>query len=446
MTASRSRSAFLAFSIALLALSTRPGADAAPRRYSLRLLEPPERLDYAAPFDMNDRGEIAGYAAPEPYHPLAAALHIDDSGASEILPAEGDPPSFNFAWGITDEGIIVGQSDRRACLWEGGTLRFLQAPEAVFSGVAAAANGSGLICGNYGDSDEIGPRHCVWTDPALPPVTLKGLFLENTVGTAWDINEAGHMAGSSGGIEGGFVAAFWESKDATPVPIGPLPGAMNSEARAINEKADIVGRSSFESFETQAFIWKGEEEELQGMPFLEEASPGYAEAFDVNDWRQVVGTARVSGRVHAVLWQDGEAHDLNSLVTGADERVRYLSSAGAINNSGQIAAEAVLSSSAPEADLPRWIAVLSPLFIRGDSNGDGKVDVSDPVATLGYLFLGDAAPGCIEAANTNDEGDVDISDAVHTLNYLFAGGEAIPPPFPEEGADPTPGGVSCLSM
>ena len=59
MTSSRSRSAFLAVIIALIALSTWPVAEAAPRRYSLRLLEPPERLDYAAPFDMNDRGEIA---------------------------------------------------------------------------------------------------------------------------------------------------------------------------------------------------------------------------------------------------------------------------------------------------------------------------------------------------------------------------------------------------
>ena len=84
-------------------------------------------------------------------------------------------------------------------------------------------------------------------------------------------------------------------------------------------------------------------------------------------------------------------------------------------------------------------------FIRGDANGDGAVDIADPSATLGFLFLGDAAPGCLEAANANDEGDIDISDAVHTLNYLFLGGEPIPPPFPGEGADPTPGAPGCSS-
>ena len=88
---------------------------------------------------------------------------------------------------------------------------------------------------------------------------------------------------------------------------------------------------------------------------------------------------------------------------------------------------------------------LPTLFIRGDANGDGAVDIADPSATLGFLFLGDAAPGCLEAANTNDDGEVDISDAVHTLNYLFVGGAPIPPPFPEKGIDPTPGPPGCSS-
>ena len=438
MAASFRRLASL-LSIALLPLSLQ----AAPPRFAVRLMEPPDRLEYSAPFGLNDRGEIAGYAAPEPFHPLAAAIRISASGDATVLPAEGDPPSYNFAYEITNGGRVVGISDRRACYWVGGERKYLQVPESVFSGAAAAANEAGIICGSYGDSDEIGPRHCVWTALDQPPLTLKGLFGENTVGTVWGINEKGEMAGSSGGVEGGFVAAYWPSPGADPFPIGPLPGAFNSEARAINESGDIVGRSSFESFETQAFLWKMEEEELVPLPFLEEG-PGYAEAFDVNDRRQVVGTMRVSGRVHAVLWQDGAAHDLNTLVVGADPRIRYLSSAGAINNAGQIAAEAVVSEN-EELDLPRWIALLSPLFIRGDANGDGAVDIADPVATLGFLFLGDATPGCLEAANANDEGDIDISDAVHTLNYLFLGGEPIPPPFPEEGADPTPGAPGCSS-
>lgn len=85
------------------------------------------------------------------------------------------------------------------------------------------------------------------------------------------------------------------------------------------------------------------------------------------------------------------------------------------------------------------IAEISPElhFIRGEMNGDGVVDVSDPIVILGYLFLGEAAPDDIEAADANADGDVDLTDAVFILNFLFSGGETIPPPYPERGPAPS---------
>src|SRR6185436_6181336 len=44
------------------------------------------------------------------------------------------------------------------------------------------------------------------------------------------------------------------------------------------------------------------------------------------------------------------------------------------------------------------------LFRRGDTNADAHVDVSDSIATLGYLFLGSGAPACLDAADANDDG------------------------------------------
>ena len=43
-------------------------------------------------------------------------------------------------------------------------------------------------------------------------------------------------------------------------------------------------------------------------------------------------------------------------------------------------------------------------FIRGDSNDDDKVELSDPVRLLGYLFLGSEPPPCLDAADGNDSG------------------------------------------
>ena len=73
------------------------------------------------------------------------------------------------------------------------------------------------------------------------------------------------------------------------------------------------------------------------------------------------------------------------------------------------------------------------VFLRGDCNDDGTVDLSDPVCALNWLFGGAATPACIAALNTNGDDDVNIADPVSLLNYLFAGGLAPAVPFPDCG-------------
>ncbi|MBI4584721.1 MAG: PKD domain-containing protein [Planctomycetes bacterium] len=81
-----------------------------------------------------------------------------------------------------------------------------------------------------------------------------------------------------------------------------------------------------------------------------------------------------------------------------------------------------------------------PRFLRGDSNADGKVDISDPIVTLGFLFLGNPVLlACRDAADANDDGMVDMSDAIWTLTFKFLGAVEIPAPGPDScGVDPTP--------
>jgi hypothetical protein len=85
------------------------------------------------------------------------------------------------------------------------------------------------------------------------------------------------------------------------------------------------------------------------------------------------------------------------------------------------------------------------LFLRGDSNGDTLVNISDPLATLGFLFLDGRRPHCLDAADANDDGSVDMSDPIFTLDFLFRGVTvSMPPPNGEPAADPTPDEISCL--
>lgn len=88
---------------------------------------------------------------------------------------------------------------------------------------------------------------------------------------------------------------------------------------------------------------------------------------------------------------------------------------------------------------------LPPSFRRGDSNSDGKVDISDSLRTLAFLFLGADVPGCLDAADANDDNKVDLSDPVFALSFLFLGGAPLPDPGGEScGQDPTDS-IGCLS-
>jgi hypothetical protein len=77
------------------------------------------------------------------------------------------------------------------------------------------------------------------------------------------------------------------------------------------------------------------------------------------------------------------------------------------------------------------------LFLRGDPNLNGNVDLADAVYILQYLFAGGARPVCLDAADPNDSGSVDIGDGIYILSYLFTNGTPPAFPFPSPGVDPS---------
>jgi len=81
--------------------------------------------------------------------------------------------------------------------------------------------------------------------------------------------------------------------------------------------------------------------------------------------------------------------------------------------------------------------------VRADASGDEKVDLSDAVATLGYLFLGGGELPCLNAADSDDSGVIEITDAIFLLGYLFLGQRSIPEPYPACGLDPSPDLLGC---
>ena len=81
-------------------------------------------------------------------------------------------------------------------------------------------------------------------------------------------------------------------------------------------------------------------------------------------------------------------------------------------------------------------------FIRGDTNQDAGIDLSDSIWTLSFLFAG-GDMHCLDASDVNDDGAVDLSDAVYGLVFLFNDGNPPGAPFPDLGLDPTPDEIGC---
>jgi hypothetical protein len=77
------------------------------------------------------------------------------------------------------------------------------------------------------------------------------------------------------------------------------------------------------------------------------------------------------------------------------------------------------------------------IFRRGDANADGRVDLSDAIFSLSYLFLGKATPQCLKSANFDGNKALEVTDAIYLLGHLFLGGPAPPEPFSSCGIETT---------
>ena len=99
---------------------------------------------------------------------------------------------------------------------------------------------------------------------------------------------------------------------------------------------------------------------------------------------------------------------------------------------------AIFASTVPRT-VPGQLKVVPDVvvFVRGDVNEDRGVDASDAVSILRYLFLGEAGPNCLDAADVNDDGRINIGDPINLLTTVFRGTVSIADPYPLSGSDPT---------
>jgi len=83
------------------------------------------------------------------------------------------------------------------------------------------------------------------------------------------------------------------------------------------------------------------------------------------------------------------------------------------------------------------------VFIRGDTNRDGVVDLTDAIHELLVLFGVETSP-CLEALDVDDDSRLTLGDPIRILDFVFSAGPAPAAPFPEYGPDPSPAqGFPC---
>ena len=84
----------------------------------------------------------------------------------------------------------------------------------------------------------------------------------------------------------------------------------------------------------------------------------------------------------------------------------------------------------------------SPMFLRGDSNGDGILSQADVIALIRYFQSG-GLPSCADAADFDDSGYLDITDLVNLVGFFYLDGQYPSPPFRALGEDPTADELGC---
>ena len=69
-------------------------------------------------------------------------------------------------------------------------------------------------------------------------------------------------------------------------------------------------------------------------------------------------------------------------------------------------------------------------FVRGDSNRDGQMDVSDAIQILAFLFQG-GTNNCQPALDFNGDENINLSDVLGSLNFVFTGTGIPAAPYPD---------------
>lgn len=257
---------------------------------------------------------------------------FDDVTPVEIIDLGTLGGSTSTAVDIDNAGRIAGTSatsgdlGTQAFVWQAGTMTPLNTPDGQ-SSTAVAIGGDGRVVGHLisrtnGLSDTLTP--VIWVGGVISPLQT----LSETRALVADINAAGLMAGHTLSDTVNELL-IWQA-DATLSATVPLSPA--GSVAALGDRGAIAGTRRSAGGDDMAFLWRS-----GSFTDLGTLGGSSSTAFDVNQYRQIVGTSAITDDValHAFLWQDGIMLDLGLPDPLPDAPITGLRARG-INNAGTV--------------------------------------------------------------------------------------------------------------
>lgn len=265
-------------------------------------------VDFSMANDINNPGQVVGTSWEPGTTNLRAVLWSAKGGMVNLGTSGLRPPetAFSCAFGINNQGEIVGDADNFAFLWT--EKRGMVLLGSFWEGSAAwDINDQGQIVGISQYSPE--QYHAVlWTD--VGEIMDLGTLRLNS--QALGINNRGEVVGGSSDyldfphstigndFDHSCIAFIWTKQSG----MSPLPtlGGDASTAHAINEKGQVAGWSYTATNEVHAFVWT-KKNGIKDLGTLPGATIQESVAYDINNRGQVVGYAIAEdGTKHAVIW------------------------------------------------------------------------------------------------------------------------------------------------
>lgn len=301
-------------SITLVALGLAAGAAAAADWSLVDLGTLGGRNAYAAA--VSPGGRVAGCSETADGEIHAFVWH---GGEMTDLGRGSDAPGNSCALAVNDGGLVAGRSSTgELVLWRGGVATPLG-----FRGDVGGMNGSGLVVGARGEGGST--RAFAWRDGVATDLGGAG------PSEARAVNERGQIVGMANGR-----AFLYE--DGAMRDLGTL-GGNHSAARGINSGGAIVGQAGNEFGQPTPFIHRGDMRALPG--------PSYSSALGISASGRVIGSGE---GVYGYVITGGTMRMLGDLPEVVAHGWRKLEPR-AINDRGWI----VGTAESPEGDLRAFL-------------------------------------------------------------------------------------------